>query len=388
MLEVNPIDLIAIETLRIAEPKVYETIRQNKFPLVKASQRDHGEECAELAKALLASSDRPDKDVLQSILKQLFPMLQEVWDNFSYTGGEFVSGWISARRICTERFFDRYFLLGVPSGQVSETTVEQILSVSSDREELHRIFEDLRIRGLAGDALERLEAEERLTTLSDPFPYIVALADICDFLPRTIVVFFPVHADIYARRALHRALSRIQNGETKRRLVTRLIEESHGLCAAAIWIQGVEKPEPGSLLPQIPSEECSRLKQVWLARVRVAAKSEYLYKVQELFTVMWFWREWAGPEEPKEWTLAVLRYEREAITLLRALMSESSSTSLGSYHTTDESLIDPKVLEGFCPFAEWENLESRLEGKEGFSGEEQRVINLFKRAMQKWRTSH
>lgn len=154
-MEVNPIDLIAIETFRISDPKVYEAIRQNKFYLLHRSSRDHREERAELAKALLASSGWP-KDVLQSILKQLFPVLQEVWDNFSYSS-DFVPSWIRARRICTERFFDRYFLLGVPPTQVSETTIEQILRVSSDRAALYSIFEDLLTRGLILDALDRLE---------------------------------------------------------------------------------------------------------------------------------------------------------------------------------------------------------------------------------------
>jgi predicted KAP-like P-loop ATPase len=385
ILEVNPVDLIAIETLRISEPKVYEIIRQNKSILLDYSSRGDKEERAELAKAMLAKSDR-HKGALQSILKQLFPLLQEVWENYSYSG-EFRPIWVRARRICTERFFDRYFLLGVPSDQVSEVTIDQILTVSSDRAELHKIFEDLRMRGLALDALERLEAEERLTTLLDPFPYIVTLADVCDFLPRRRVVFFSLHADVYARSALVRALNRIQDEEKKRQLVTRLIEESRGLCAAAIWIHRVEKPEPDSLLPQLSSEECNRLKQVWLARVRTSAESGYLYKVQELFTVLWSWREWAGTEEPKEWTLAIVRGDGEAITLLRAFISESSSTSLGSYHSRDESLIDPKTLEDFCPFPEWEKLESRLNAQEGLNSEEQRVVNLFKRGMEKWRTN-
>jgi hypothetical protein len=384
VLEVNPIDLIAMETLRAAEPKLYETIGQNKFILVNHGPRDHGEERAELAKVLLASSDRP-KGVIQSILKQLFPVLREVWDNYSYSR-DFLPTWTSARRICTERFFDSYFLVGVPPDQVSEATIQQILNAKSDRAELDRIFGNLRIKGLAVDALKRLEAEEQLTTLSDPFPYIVALADIGDFLPQTKVLFISLRGDVYARRALARTLSRMQSEETKSQLVTRLIVESHGLCAAAFWIQGVEKPEPDTFLPQISAEERNRLKQVWLDRVKAGAESGYLYTVQELFTIIWFWQEWA-PKEAKAWTLAVLRSEREAMTLLRGLIRKSSSFSLGSHHVADESAIDQETLEKFCPFAEWENLEKRLDAQGTFSSEEQRVIDLFKRAMQKWRTS-
>jgi predicted KAP-like P-loop ATPase len=385
VLEVNPVDLVAIETLRIGEPKVYEAIRQNKFPLVDRGARRPNGSHAELAENLLASSDRP-KDVLQSILKQLFPVLQEVWDNWSYSS-EFVPSWIRDRRICTERFFDRYFLLGVPPDQVAETTIEQILHVSSDRAALNTIFEDLRTRGLILDALDRLEAEERLATLPDPFPYIVALADISDFLPTKKVWFASFRGDVYPRRALARALRTIQNDEAKRSLVIKLIEESHGLFATARWIQAIETPDSDSALPQISIQECNRLKQVWLFRVRAAADSGYLYKVEELFPILWFWQQCAGPGEAQAWVLSALGDDRKAVTLLRGFIAKASSFNLRGYSSTDQSSIDPKILEGLSPFAEWENLETRLAGTEAFNTEEQRVINLFKQAMENWRQS-
>jgi predicted KAP-like P-loop ATPase len=57
VLDVNPIDLIAIETLRIGEPKVYEAIRQNKFHLLDRGVRRLKGAHAELAETLLASSE-------------------------------------------------------------------------------------------------------------------------------------------------------------------------------------------------------------------------------------------------------------------------------------------------------------------------------------------
>jgi predicted KAP-like P-loop ATPase len=81
-----------------------------------------------------------------------------------------LQSWLSARRICTERFFDRYFLLEVPPQQVSEAVIKQIVNASSNKTALLAILEDLRTRKLILDALERLEAEESLKTLADDFP--------------------------------------------------------------------------------------------------------------------------------------------------------------------------------------------------------------------------
>ena len=59
VLEVNPIDLLCMETFRIAEPEVYEAIRKNKFILVHRARSDRREECGELAEILLAASEQP-----------------------------------------------------------------------------------------------------------------------------------------------------------------------------------------------------------------------------------------------------------------------------------------------------------------------------------------
>jgi hypothetical protein len=83
----------------------------------------------------------------------------------------------------------------------------------------------------------------------------------------------------------------------------------------------------------------------------------------------------------------VLGNEREAVALLRGLIGKASSFSLGGYGVTDESSIDPQTLERFSTLAEWENLETRLAVTEAFGSEEQRVIKLFKRAMENWRQS-
>jgi predicted KAP-like P-loop ATPase len=166
-LEVNPVDLIALEVLRISEANVYETIRQNKFLLMPHGRREDGKEIEELANSLLETSDKPE--ALKQILKHLFPELQKVWENFGYSE-ESLQSWLSARRICTERFFDRYFLLEVPPQQVSEAVIKQIVNASSNKTALLAILEDLRTRKLILDALERLEAEESLKTLADDFP--------------------------------------------------------------------------------------------------------------------------------------------------------------------------------------------------------------------------
>ena len=268
-LEVNPVDLIALEVLRISEPKVYEMIRQNKFSLIPHGAWDYNNERGELANTLLEASDKPE--ALKQVLTHLFPELQKVWENFRYSE-DYLPGWLSARRICVERFFDRYFLLEVPPQHVSEAVIKQIVNASDNKAALDAILEDLRSRKLALDALERLEAEESLKALQNPVPFVSALADIADFLPRKKVIFMNIRAELYARRALLRALDKMQSEEAKKKLIDILIKETKGLCATAFWIQSIEKRDAGSDWPQLTSEELGQLKQRWLVRARAGCE--------------------------------------------------------------------------------------------------------------------
>jgi hypothetical protein len=358
VLEVNPFDLIAIETLRIAEPDVYELIRNNKAVLLKGSK----EERAALGEALLKDSKRKSPEALRSILKDLFPQFRNVWDNWNYSD-ESSSIWASKRRICIKRFFDRYFLLGVPPEQVGEALIKQILDRSGDRGELLRIFRKLREEGLLIDCLDRLAAEESLGSLRDPFPYLVTLADIGDFIPRNKVFMLTLHGDLYTRAAL----------------------ESTSLYITSSWLRDFEETESmTAMLPQFSPEEFKRLKQVWLMKVEEAASTGRLLEIRELYAVLFCWQKWSGAEKSKKWASHLLNDSRAAVRLLCALVTESSSQTVGSYHVSDSSWMDWKILRDFCSLAEWQNLDKHLAVNADFDDEEKRSIRLFKQAMEKW----
>jgi predicted KAP-like P-loop ATPase len=182
VLEVNPVDLIAIETLRTTEPEVYGTIRDNKSALTKLPQiqlRDKGPTA--IAEALLANGKR-NPDALRSILQDLFPSLRAVWDNHHYST-DHLTGWRSEKRVCTEHFFDRYFQFGIPPGQVSEAVIKRLLRASA-KTDIRAILDQLGTNELIYTALERLQTEPLTTNERSPIPLVSAVFDIADFLPR------------------------------------------------------------------------------------------------------------------------------------------------------------------------------------------------------------
>ena len=112
-----------------------------------------------------------------------------------------------------------------------------------------------------------------------------------------------------------------------------------------------------------------------------AANSGELLKIEELYAVLWFWREWGDASELKVWGKHLLQDERSALRLLCGLVSESSSQSLGSYHVEDNSWMDLERLLDFCSLEEWREFDERLESKADFNDKELRAIRLFRKAI-------
>jgi predicted KAP-like P-loop ATPase len=108
--EVNPVDLIGVEALRVFEPDVYRMLARMKSALIaqKDSLLTKGltEDAAEqmLQSLLDASTDERSK-ATEAVLSELFPRAQWVYGSVGGFGHSIVEEWHRALRVCTEDFF-------------------------------------------------------------------------------------------------------------------------------------------------------------------------------------------------------------------------------------------------------------------------------------------
>ena len=74
-------------------------------------------------------------DAVKGICKELFPLVARAITSTEI--GSLVRGeWRSERRICSEDMFDRYFLLGVPAGDLSRAELDSLLEIAEAPNEL------------------------------------------------------------------------------------------------------------------------------------------------------------------------------------------------------------------------------------------------------------
>ncbi len=131
--EVNSVDFIAIETLRVFVPIAFETIRGNSGMFTGGAGRyargDRDDERRFHEKWLAQIPN--ERAVVEKLIGHVFPRLASVWGNTTYSDSS-TAQWRRQLRACSPEVFPIYFRLAVPDGEVSAALVRATLAEATD----------------------------------------------------------------------------------------------------------------------------------------------------------------------------------------------------------------------------------------------------------------
>lgn len=134
--EVNPVDLMLVEGIRVFCPSLYEVLRKNKSLFAGAfrdSQYSNNDSekgrIRTLIENALSSGRNIDKEGFIGLLKNMFPKLQSVYGNMSY-GSDCYETWNKAQRVCSENYYSRYFTYSIPVGDISDKAIQNLADES------------------------------------------------------------------------------------------------------------------------------------------------------------------------------------------------------------------------------------------------------------------
>lgn len=129
--EVNLVDFIAIESLRVFCPIIYNTIIHNPHAFV-GEVNTSIDELKNLHNAWIAQLRDEDKQPIKNLLMHLFPKLKLVWGN-SYLDEEELK-WREQLRVCSLEIFPIYFRLTLSTSKLSNTQIKAILALAEDKD--------------------------------------------------------------------------------------------------------------------------------------------------------------------------------------------------------------------------------------------------------------
>lgn len=179
--EVNPVDQMLIEGLRVFYPALYAQVRDNPSLFLKSARaraRDRDGAGTDPVEALMNAcladlTDDERQRVRTGVLEPLFPRV-----GGAEYGGEWERTWAGEQKACSSEYFKRYFSYGIPEGDVSDAqlgsliggligadpgTQTRILSEVASRNGMPRLVKKLRLRV---DTISAQEASALITAIS------------------------------------------------------------------------------------------------------------------------------------------------------------------------------------------------------------------------------
>ena len=129
--EVNIVDFLLAEGLRVFHPRIHSAIRDNPSPWLdqlRRNQEDRSQLVRQIVDDAAPEMSGAERDrLMRGLLRHLFPRASDV----QYSG-EWEAQWAREKRICSQAYFRRYFTYGVPPNDISDRAIDEFVASLPD----------------------------------------------------------------------------------------------------------------------------------------------------------------------------------------------------------------------------------------------------------------
>lgn len=334
LLEVNIVDFLVLETLRVFEPDLHEMIFLEKSLLLQGGRQlgDGRKSTVEAAvNDLLNTVPEDRRDLAMETLKLLFPQIEWAMGGPQYAHG-FHQQWAEAKQVCSSRFFSRYFELQTALGEISERRFTQFIDAALAEGQLANSIVEIENDGLLPALVARLdESVDRLPVQNAPV-LLPALFTIAQKLVGEADDPFssPWVSAWRATSWFLKAIPEDQRGS----LAIEAFRETKALSVAAILIHlsdPADHKDDADFKPTLDLPTVDAMKAIWLHLIRSrAADNNALLLEPDLASLLYRWKNYSGSvDEPRRWLQGAISTDQAFMIMAASLMSVGTSHALG-----------------------------------------------------------
>lgn len=360
--EVNPVDFIAIESLRVFLPGVYDAIRMAPEKFVgHTGHLENEERSREAAFHEGWLKDVPDylRASTKEMLERLFPRLESVWSN-AYYSGEISGMWRRSLRVCSPEIFPAYFRLSLPSEAISRSDMDLLLLEAHDPAAFSAaLLSAAEIKG--GDGVSKARAllerimdhvEEDISSVNAS-SVIEGLLDVGDKLnlkSDRLRSDFDFGNESRACRIIYHLLKKVDVAQ-RSQILAHAISQGHAVrCSQYILRALAEEAEEsassgGNSL--VSADEISFLKSAWVRRVTQLSAEASFIDHPSLAVLLHGWMQWGDPDEVANWWKRGAISDEGFLKLIAAESSEVRTQGAGDYGWRYQLRVAPKNLEPY-----------------------------------------
>jgi predicted KAP-like P-loop ATPase len=389
-LEVDPIDLIAIETLRLFEPEVFHVLRVSKDLLTGADSGQAGQnEAAQKASimTIVAVAAEQHRPWITEILRRLFPTIEWVFGGSRY-GGSFFERWERDLRMCTPAFFDRYFRFGLAAGDLSHADLQRALSESASRDELRAHLLALHERGLLPLLFDRLEAHKQERARGNAAAFVTAIFDVGDLLPEGTAGFAAIDPIMHAHRVVSWFLRSERDLDIRQQIAEEGIERTTGLILPVqlVAFEHSSKDEQKEANERIISVEAlPRVRRLCATRIAAAAEAGNLLSSAHLVELLFRWLEWGDAATAQKWVDTTIQVKENVPAFLQGFVQVSRSYGMGDHASRSRSYMSLKALKRLVDVPTLEKHVLSIDAS-GLCKSSSEAVALFLRAVNRERS--
>jgi hypothetical protein len=327
--EVNPVDLIGLEAIRVFEPNIYRRLPQEKeiLTLEPSWLRDKKkEEDKRRIDSLVGLASAERRALVGKLVGELFPP-SNLSRGFGAQGDYLENRWFSELRVCSYQAFDRYFQLATPEGDISQADIDGLIGLMSDQEALGRTFARLAERDLLETTLQRLHS----LSLSETLPL--------DHAPTFLAALFEVeprereYGFLESRPKdritgitywyLHRLDERGRIDALKGALN---ITKGIGIAVDTVGLFANNTESKGGAEPFVSTDTGSEeLKLACLAAIRRVTGAAPAFSPNADLGFLKYWSFWES-KRATAWLLTYLQTRENIVHFLHSIISTSSGT--------------------------------------------------------------
>lgn len=344
--EVHPGDFVTLEALRLFRPAVYRAVRASKTRLVGTSgnDRQNAGRAEELEEQLIGSVPLKDKQRIRNVLMRLFPRLQATWLNMHYSSDE---AWNRARRICSSKHFDTYFMFSLPNHAIGREEIATLARRAGETDYVQRVFREAVATNVSGGQTRASHLLEAMTLHAEEVadkdiePFVAALFEVADELrvPQDERKAFEFADNRFRVHWLLRKLTFERMPLEERSRVIVAASERAGLS----WLADLTTFAHGDHFPREgkdpePEKSClttfedlPRLVALFMARMQAAAANGSLLSAPKLAGLLYRWADLAADDgaSARAWTTLMLEDDAAVPVLAEAFLGNVWSQGMG-----------------------------------------------------------
>jgi predicted KAP-like P-loop ATPase len=350
--EVDLVDFLAVELLRVFHPEVYQGVSAGK-DMLAPTRTGYGDSIPvdrlrQWVEELSAKASPGFAEHVLSLLRELFPELARVYANTHYGEGHHAQ-WRRDCRVCSPSVFDKFFLLAVPEGEIAEVEMRSFVDGVADRARTKAFLGQARESGRARRLMERLEDFTDELPPHAIAPLVRTLFDEGDSLRFEPRGFLDITADMQVPRIIYRCLKKLSTDQERHDLLMPCVNEGSSLYTV---VQEVSLSEPTEKVSQGPPTFTSRdlwerLRDAAVERIEKACTDGTVWDVRSLPEVLYSWARWRDEATVRAAVSKHVQSDEALVRFIGTFVSHSHSHQMGDKVARKHVRLSKKNLAAF-----------------------------------------